>query len=798
MRKGNIIGLMVLLVTLGATAGGLAAAGSATGGSQQLAVRAAGGLFASAADDPCKEFPKTLQSAGDGKTTWSTSSSSGTAVVVSPPNKYWAVPLAPSSSWVSVAPSGFGFQTTVYRTSFNVTQYTLNFATLSLSGSFLSDNSATASFNGTQLAAQPVNASGPVSNFEGPATPIPATTGGFQLSDNLDFTVTDLQDGGVTGLDYSVTVTCAPKYPDLAIVKTASSTQWTVGVSNTFQTVVTNGGPGTVPTGAVITVTDPLPTGLTYVNATGSGWTGCPSCSYTVPAPGLTTGQSPPPITWTVKPTVPGALTNCAVTAGQTGGSTLPEANDQNNKSCVGIRVVAGQPPTLDHFKCYVPKQSILAKVSGSVQLQDEFDGSKYEQVKVTKLFRFCNPVEKVFKGRLTPIRNPLLHLAFYSISAQPKTNRVIVATNQFGRQKVLVGPPHWLGVPTSKNSKTPPDTTRLNHFKCYPVLGGRPINVIVNLKDQWHVERQVRVVQPVIFCNPAVKLHAKKKYPIVNKVAHLLCYKVSAKPFSKSASILNQFNQTNLTVVGADILCVPSTTKLLKTLLETTPAERTIGHPKNCNDPNNPPTPSGPYWGGINDQFSTLNGSEPATPPLGGPGLNQQSYFDQTQIDKNFWHEFSDANPQVDPWQLLPNAVFYCKITLVIHVKPVGFGSENDAITLLSGFNWQDGWVQYIGKPATQQQPVCCPLPRYFAQSNSQSNPLLPLVWAVPQNHTFTWTWTATNPGTLPPGLTGNVNYDATGSNVFEGLQFNHHLDIAIEDDTSVDYVSLVVYWVP
>jgi hypothetical protein len=61
------------------------------------------------------------------------------------------------------------------------------------------------------------------------------------------------------------------------------------------------------------------------------------------------------------------------------------------------------KPPSLDHFQCYVPKKT-PPHVLGVASLQDEFDGKKFEQVKITALYRFCNAVRKVFSGKVTPI----------------------------------------------------------------------------------------------------------------------------------------------------------------------------------------------------------------------------------------------------------------------------------------------------------------------------------------------------------------------------------------------------------
>ena len=86
---------------------------------------------------------------------------------------------------------------------------------------------------------------------------------------------------------------------DLAISKTHSG-NFTVGLNGSYTLSVTNNGPSAEP--GTITVTDTLPAGLSYVSATGTGWT-CGAvgqdvtCTHAGP---LTSGASLPDITLTV------------------------------------------------------------------------------------------------------------------------------------------------------------------------------------------------------------------------------------------------------------------------------------------------------------------------------------------------------------------------------------------------------------------------------------------------------------------------------------------------------------------
>ncbi len=109
---------------------------------------------------------------------------------------------------------------------------------------------------------------------------------------------------------------------DLAITKTHVGA-FTVGVDGAYTLSVENVGSG--PVAGLITVTDPVPAGLTVVSASGSGWT-CGvagqvvTCTVT-PAGGLATLASLPDITVTVNP-LPAAVPSVTNTA------TVANAND--------------------------------------------------------------------------------------------------------------------------------------------------------------------------------------------------------------------------------------------------------------------------------------------------------------------------------------------------------------------------------------------------------------------------------------------------------------------------------------
>ena len=110
-----------------------------------------------------------------------------------------------------------------------------------------------------------------------------------------------------------------PKFADLSVTKTASGS-FVVGSNATYNISVTNNGPHSA--SGPITVSDTLPSGLTYVSGTGTGWT----CSASGQAVTCTTagpvanGATLPAITLTVAVGAAAApsVTNTATVAGTT------------------------------------------------------------------------------------------------------------------------------------------------------------------------------------------------------------------------------------------------------------------------------------------------------------------------------------------------------------------------------------------------------------------------------------------------------------------------------------------------
>jgi len=149
----------------------------------------------------------------------------------------------------------------------------------------------------------------------------PLTVGigpGFHLNPD-DTAATSVYSSGADLVLLSMEVLSVTNTPvaDLAINKTHSG-NFTVGQNGSYTLSVSNNGPSSEPGG--ITVTDTLPAGLSYVSATGTGWT-CGAvgqdvtCTHVGP---LANGASLPDITLTVGVAAAAApsVTNTASVAG--------------------------------------------------------------------------------------------------------------------------------------------------------------------------------------------------------------------------------------------------------------------------------------------------------------------------------------------------------------------------------------------------------------------------------------------------------------------------------------------------
>lgn len=207
--------------------------------------------------------------------------------------------------------------------------------------------------------------------------------------------------------------------------------------------------------------------------------------------------------------------------------------------------------PTWDHYKAYHTQPIPLGL---PIQLNDQFIGSQHQ---VLELRMFANPAMKQTEdGTVSPIHDPHLHYAWWTISPHP-FDRLVAATNQFGDQTFRLGEPRFLWNPALKNE--PGEPPLANHYKCYDCIGA-PVNRFVTLTDQFGIW-QTPVHDPRLFCTPAVKgTPDGVNHPIVDPRRHYVCYQIDPDPRAFTAFFTDQFLRDQSVVLGpSDLLCVPT-----------------------------------------------------------------------------------------------------------------------------------------------------------------------------------------------------------------------------------------------
>ncbi|MGB0383925.1 MAG: LamG-like jellyroll fold domain-containing protein [Ardenticatenaceae bacterium] len=166
----------------------------------------------------------------------------------------------------------------------------------------------------------------------------------------------------------------------------------------------------------------------------------------------------------------------------------------------------------------------------------------------------------------------------------------------------------------------------------------------------------------------------------------------------------------------------------------------------------------------GVEDDFSTSNGTESPSPSVGLQSLYGSSRdFDTPQPNKRFLHTFSDLLPEINTSEI-------CSATLEIRVKPGPGGSFNDSMALM-----------FVDSGGNR---LAVPWGRYFGSGNSKDG-------------LFSFPWYAS-----APAQTITLDLDALpqdGGGTVSILGYLNHfgfLDVEIQDDTAVDYVKLKLHY--
>ncbi|MDW8203119.1 MAG: LamG-like jellyroll fold domain-containing protein, partial [Cyanobacteriota bacterium SKYGB_h_bin112] len=133
---------------------------------------------------------------------------------------------------------------------------------------------------------------------------------------------------------------------DLAVEKRIANLPWQVGGTGQFTILVSNNGPSSVAAGTQITITDSIPTGMTYTGFSGQGWNCMPqppasgpvtvTCTYTLTS-NLSANQTLPFLSLTVQPTAPGGFENCVAVE-----APVSDPNPANNQKCREGEIIDG------------------------------------------------------------------------------------------------------------------------------------------------------------------------------------------------------------------------------------------------------------------------------------------------------------------------------------------------------------------------------------------------------------------------------------------------------------------------
>ena len=150
-----------------------------------------------------------------------------------------------------------------------------------------------------------------------------------------------------------------------------------------------------------------------------------------------------------------------------------------------------------------------------------------------------------------------------------------------------------------------------LDHFKCYAAQGALPEHRALALRDQFHLEEGVRLMELNYFCNPVTKTIDGEKRPAQPDEDHLTCYRIEPEdPFPAAVGIRNQFGEAELETIKSELLCVP-THKYGFEVAETPPPSCPGGEGCCCNMPDG----AGGTWPDCGPGFECRRQANPTDP---------------------------------------------------------------------------------------------------------------------------------------------------------------------------------------
>lgn len=222
---------------------------------------------------------------------------------------------------------------------------------------------------------------------------------------------------------------------------------------------------------------------------------------------------------------------------------------DLTDRDVLAVPSQKNVPPTppLDHFKCY-SATGPTPDIPGGVELLDQFH-DYWLEAGVLDPMLFCNPVDKVH-GTVQISSNPDNHLTVYKISAMEDYWYTVTVDNQFNDaavpQTLTVHGPVALALPTQKVEPGDHGMPKyIDHYLLYEVWEGVPLDVTVDLDDQFpEVAEGVLVGPAMYFANPCLKGPVDLGLEgLWDPDEHLVFYAIPDNPeFFSPVLIRNQF----------------------------------------------------------------------------------------------------------------------------------------------------------------------------------------------------------------------------------------------------------------
>jgi hypothetical protein len=225
----------------------------------------------------------------------------------------------------------------------------------------------------------------------------------------------------------------------------------------------------------------------------------------------------------------------------------------KSQPTAAALRLALG----VDHFSCYATKFSAFK--TRTAKLRNQFGTIS---ILVGQPLRLCAPADKNGSG----ILHKEAHLTCYSLPRvdAPLASRRVEVRNQFGVQQMTVSlnPPESLCLPSAKTiaGAAGPVPKQLDHYLCYRVDPSGTFRARkVKLSDQFGGATDV-VVTARTLCAPTSKNGARILQPRI----HLTCYLLKSARKGRTVALRNQFGQLKAAVGLRNLLCVPSTKRLL------------------------------------------------------------------------------------------------------------------------------------------------------------------------------------------------------------------------------------------